>query len=94
MSLAVTLFVSGSDWPTQLIVRLVGQVIVGGWVSSIVTVKAHVESGLSGDASVAVHVTVVVPTAKKLPEGGEVTLEQMPIPKEAKKIEAPKPKKK
>jgi hypothetical protein len=31
---------------------------------------------------------------KKLPDGGEVTPEQMPIPKEAKKIEAPKPKKK
>ena len=31
---------------------------------------------------------------KKLPSGGEITPEQLPIPKDAKKIEAPAPKKK
>ena len=45
-----------------------GHVIVGGWVSLTVTVKLHVD--VFPDASVAVLVTVVVPTGKVLPEAG------------------------
>jgi hypothetical protein len=50
---------------------LVGQVIVGGCVSCTVTVKPQVLSALFGLASLAVQVTVVVPSAKNEPEGGE-----------------------
>ena len=45
-----------------------GQVIVGGSVSFTVTVNVHVAMLL--DASVAVHVTVVTPFAKAVPEAG------------------------
>ena len=47
-----------------------GQVTVGACVSWIVTVKVHVVFGLFGDASEAVHVTVVVPTGKVEPDAG------------------------
>ena len=47
---------------------LAGQVIDGGWVSLTVTVKLQV--AVLPDVSVAVHVTVVVPTGKLAPLGG------------------------
>ena len=50
-----------------------GHVIVGAFVSFTVTVNVHVVSGLFGDASVAVHVTVVVPTGNVEPDAGEHT---------------------
>lgn len=50
----------------------VGQVLsVGACVSCTVTVKLHVEFGLSGLASLAVQVTVVIPTGKLAPEAGK-----------------------
>jgi len=52
-------------------VMLAGQVIVGAWVSTTVTVNMH-ELWLP-DVSVAVAVTVVVPFGKALPEGGLLT---------------------
>jgi hypothetical protein len=52
-------------------VRFAGQVICGGWVSLTVTAKLHV--ALLPCASVAVLVTVVVPTAKLLPLAGTLT---------------------
>jgi hypothetical protein len=48
-----------------------GQVIIGGCVSTIVTVKLHV--AVLPDASVAVAVTVVVPFGKVEPDGGLAT---------------------
>jgi hypothetical protein len=48
-----------------------GQVIVGAPLSSTFTLKLQVE--LFRLASVAVHVTVVVPIAKVLPESGAQT---------------------
>ncbi|MDN4594488.1 hypothetical protein NWF35_11350, partial [Polycladomyces subterraneus] len=50
-------------------VILAGQVIVGGSVSCTVTVKAQLS--VFPVPSDAVQVTVVVPTGKKEPEGGE-----------------------
>ena len=50
-----------------------GQVTVGACVSCTVTEKVHVPSGLFGDASLAVHVTVVVPTGKVEPLAGTQT---------------------
>ena len=50
------------------LVIFAGQLIVGGCVSVTVTVKLHV--ALLPEASVAVQVTVVVPTVKLDPEGG------------------------
>ena len=47
-----------------------GHVTVGACVSWIVTVKLHVPSGLFGDVSLAVHVTVVVPTGNVAPDVG------------------------
>jgi len=47
------------------------QVITGGSVSTTVTVNKQVL--VFPAASVAVHVTVVVPTGKKLPDAGEHT---------------------
>ena len=47
-----------------------------------VTVNEHVASGLSGLLSEAVHVTVVVPTGKQVPDGGEqltVALPQLSV---------------
>jgi hypothetical protein len=53
---------------------LPGQVIVGACVSLTVTVKEH------GEPVVGVHMTVVVPTGKKLPEAGaHVTVPQDPV---------------
>ena len=49
-----------------------GQVITGGSVSFTVTVNEQGALVLPA-ASVAVHVTVVVPTGKKLPDAGEHT---------------------
>ena len=46
-----------------------GHVMVGGCVSLIVTVKLHVAVFVA--ASVAVHVTVVVPFGKNDPDAGE-----------------------
>lgn len=46
-----------------------GQVTVGAWLSTTVTVKVQVPVRLA--ASVAVQVTVVTPLAKLLPEAGE-----------------------
>ena len=55
-------------------VTLAGQVIVGGWVSFTVTVKAQL------GPSALVQVTVVVPFGKKEPEAGEqVTVPQVPV---------------
>src|SRR5437773_4257295 len=51
--------------------RLVEQVITGDYTSTTVTVKEHV--ALLPCASVAVLVTVVVPTAKLLPLAGTLT---------------------
>ena len=48
-----------------------GHVTVGACVSWIVTVKVHVPSGLFGEASLAVHVTVVTPTGNVEPDAGE-----------------------
>jgi hypothetical protein len=50
-----------------------GHVTVGACVSWIVTVKLHVPSGLFGEASLAVHVTVVTPTGKVAPDAGAQT---------------------
>ena len=53
---------------------VVGQVIVGGCVSLTVTVKLQL------GPAVAVQVTVVVPTGKNEPEGGEqVIVPQVPV---------------
>src|SRR5207247_2457315 len=57
--------------PNTLTARLVEQVISGNCVSFTVTVKVHV--ALLPCASVAVLVTVVVPTAKLLPLAGTLT---------------------
>ena len=54
-------------------VWLPGQVMVGACVSCTVTVKVQVPSGLSGEVSDAVHVTVVVPTGNVVPDAGEHT---------------------
>jgi len=64
-------------WPGSLFfVMLAGQVIAQG---TTVTVKEHVVSGLSGLVSEAVQVTVVVPGAKQVPDGGEhVTVAGLP----------------
>jgi len=51
--------------------RLLEQVICGGWLSFTVTVKLHL--AVLPLASVAVLVTVVVPTAKLLPLAGTLT---------------------
>jgi hypothetical protein len=56
-------------------VRFAGHVITGGWVSLIVTVKTQV-----APPGVSVQVLVVVPTGKKLPEGGvQVMVPQVPV---------------
>ena len=47
-----------------------GHETVGACVSCTVTVNEHVPSGLFADASLAVHVTVVVPTGKVDPDAG------------------------
>ena len=53
---------------------LPGHVIVGAWVSLTVTVNEQ------GEPMVGVHVTVVVPTGKKLPDAGEhVIVPQDPV---------------
>ena len=44
--------------------------ITGAVVSVTVIVNVHVVSGLFGDPSVAVHVTVVTPTGKVEPDAG------------------------
>jgi len=51
------------------LVMFAGQVIVGGCVSLTVTV--NVQFAIAPPESVAVHVTVVVPFEKKLPDAGE-----------------------
>ena len=56
----------------QLTVTAAGQVIVGACVSFTVTVKVQV--AVLPTASVAVDVTVVVPTGKKLPEAGTLAI--------------------
>jgi len=51
-----------------------GQVMTGAWVSLTVTAKLH-----EGPAA-SMHVTVVVPTGKKSPDGGvQVIVEQVPV---------------
>lgn len=47
-----------------VVVTLAGHVIVGGCVSLTVTVNVHIAPDISE------HVTVVVPTGKKLPDAG------------------------
>ena len=47
-----------------------GHATVGACVSLIVTVNEHVASGLFAETSLAVHVTVVVPTGNVDPEAG------------------------
>jgi hypothetical protein len=55
-------------------VTLGGQVMVGGWVSLTVTVKAQV------GPAVEVQVTVVVPTGKNEPDAGlQVIVPQVPV---------------
>ena len=51
-------------------VTFAGHVITGAVVSVTVIVNVHVVSGEFGDASVAVHVTVVTPTGNVDPEAG------------------------
>ena len=51
-----------------------GHVIAGSCVSCTVTVNAHVESGLFGDASLAVQLTVVTPTGNVDPDAGAHTI--------------------
>ena len=51
-------------------VRFAGHVIAGACVSCTVTVNEQVPSGLFGEASLAVHVTVVVPTGNDDPDAG------------------------
>ena len=61
------------------LVILLGQVIAQG---TTVTVKEQLVSGLSGLVSAAVQVTVVVPAAKQVPDGGEhvtVALPQLSV---------------
>ena len=53
---------------TVLVMMLPGQAMVGGWVSTMVTVKAQLD--LLFTASPTIHVTVVVPFTKVEPEGG------------------------
>jgi hypothetical protein len=59
------------------VVTFAGQVITGGWVSVTVTVK--VQSGLAGVPG-ALHTTVVVPTGKNDPLGGEQVTAPQIIP--------------
>jgi hypothetical protein len=51
-----------------LTVTFAGQVMVGGCVSLMVTV--NVQEAVAPEGSVAVHVTVVVPTGKNEPDAG------------------------
>ena len=77
LSLAVVVKVTathGSLTVAVLAVMLAGQVIVGGWVSLTLTVKAQL------GPAVVVQVTVVVPTGKNEPDAGEqVTVPQVPV---------------
>src|SRR5438552_17611249 len=74
LSLAVTTFATrrSSDLANTFTTRLVEQVITGDCTSFTVTVKLHV--ALLPLASVAVLVTVVVPTAKLLPLAGTLAM--------------------
>lgn len=57
------------------VVMLPGQVIRGGWLSTTVTLNEQ------DVPAVAMQVTTVVPTGKKLPGAGEqVTVPQIPAP--------------
>ena len=55
-------------------VMFAGHVITGTCVSTTVTVKLHVEFGEFGDASDAVHTTVVTPTGNAEPDAGVHTI--------------------
>jgi len=58
-------------WPGVFgCVMFAGHATVGACASLIVTVNVHVPSGLFGDPSAAVHVTIVVPTGKVDPDAG------------------------
>ena len=58
-------------WPAVFgRVMFAGHATVGACASLIVTVNVQVPSGLLGDPSAAVHVTVVVPTGKVEPDAG------------------------
>jgi hypothetical protein len=57
--------------PLALTVISAGHCAIGGWVSLTVTVK--LQESLLPEASVATHLTLVVPTAKEEPEGGVQT---------------------
>ena len=59
-----------------LVTTFAGQVTVGLVVSLTVTVKVH--EPVLPDESVAVHVTVVVPTGKPDPEAGTQTTVALP----------------
>jgi len=74
LSLAVTVKVTLLVLPpgAALTVRLPGQLIWGGWMSSTVTVKLHV--ALLPLLSCAVLVTVVTPTGKANPLPGELVM--------------------
>ena len=61
---------TAEHWPGSVdLVMFAGHVMVGPSVSLTVTVKEQL--AVLPDASVAVHVTVVVPFAKVEPEAGE-----------------------
>ena len=68
-AVGVVKFTTAEHCPAAVVVVMfAGHVIVGFWLSTIVTVKVHCPVLLL--ASVAVQVTVVVPTAKVDPEAG------------------------
>jgi hypothetical protein len=54
-----------------LVVMLLGQVMLGAWVSLTVTVKLQLPVDILPDVSVAVQVTVVVPLTNVEPEAGK-----------------------
>jgi len=60
---------TASQRPTAVLVAIfAGQLATGGWLSFTVTLKTH--DAVLPLASVAVHVTGVVPRANRVPEGG------------------------
>ena len=80
LSLAVTLKTTLLEhWPSGTEpTKPGGQLITGGWVSFTVTLKLHVT--IKFTASIAVQVTVVVPTGNAEPEGGLQKTTMLPVP--------------
>ena len=67
---AVTAKLKLTDCPlTGFVVRLSGHTIVGGWLSVTLTLKLHDLVKLP--LSIAVHVTIVLPSGNHVPEGLE-----------------------